>query len=92
MVHEDSQLQQPDGHNLKLLWADFMAAIDDGRKGVASIEIAHRSSVLPLLGMISARVGRSIEWDGATEQIIGDPAASRLMRRPYRGPWTYPEV
>ena len=69
-----------------------MAAIDDGRKGVASIEIAHRSSVLPLLGMISARVGRSIEWDGATEQIIGDPAASRLMRRPYRGPWTYPEV
>ena len=92
VVHEDSQLQQPDGHNLKLLWADFMAAIDDGRKGVASIEIAHRSSVLPLLGMISARVGRSIEWDGATDQIIGDPAASRLMRRPYRGPWTYPEV
>ncbi len=92
VVHEDSQLQQPDGHNLKLLWADFMAAIDDGRKGVASIEIAHRSSVLPLLGMISARVGRSIEWDGATEQIIGDPAASRLMRRPYRGSWIYPEV
>ncbi len=92
VVHEDPQLQQPDGHNLKLLWADFMAAIDDGRKGVASIEIAHRSSVLPLLGMISARVGRSIEWDGATEQIIGDPAANRLLSRPYRSPWTYPEV
>ena len=92
VVHEDSQLQQPDGHNLKLLWADFMAAIDDRRKGVASIEIAHRSSVLPLLGMISARVGRSIEWDGATEQIVGDPAANRLLSRPYRGPWTYPEV
>ena len=48
-VHEDSQLQEPDGHNLTLLWADFMQAIDQGKKPVAGIEIAHRSSVLPLL-------------------------------------------
>ena len=92
IVHEDSQLQQPDGHNLKLLWADFMAAIDEGRKGVASIEIAHRSSVLPLLGMISARTGRSLNWDGDKEQIIGDPEANQLLSRPYRAPWVYPTV
>ncbi len=92
IVHEDSQLQQPDGHNLKLLWADFMAAIDEGRKGVASIEIAHRSSVLPLLGMISARTGRSLNWDGDKEQIIGDPEANKLLSRPYRAPWVYPTV
>ena len=64
VVHEDSQLQQPDGHNLKLLWADFLAAIEQRGKAVAGIEIAHRSSVLPLLGMISWRTGRSIQWDG----------------------------
>ncbi len=91
-VHEDSQLQQPDGHNLKLLWADFMEAIETGKKGVASIEVAHRSSVLPLLGMISWRTGRSIEWDGAKEQIVGDPEANKLLSRPYRGEWKYPEV
>ena len=92
IVHEDSQLQEPDGHNLKLLWADFLASIAGEAKGVANIEIAHRSSVLPLLGMISLRVGRSIQWDGAAEQILGDPEASKLLSRPYRGPWVYPKV
>jgi hypothetical protein len=89
-VHEDSQLQQPDGHNLKLLWADFIASIESQSKAVASIEVAHRSSVLPLLGMISWRVGRSIKWDGDKEQIIDDPEASKLLSRPYREPWVYP--
>ena len=92
IVHEDSQLQEPDGHNLKILWADFMASIETGKKAVAGIEIAHRSSVLPLLGMISWRTGRSIEWDGAKEQIVGDAEASKLLSRPYRGEWKYPEV
>ena len=90
--HEDSQLQQPDGHNLKLLWADFMESIESGKKAVANIEVAHRASVLPLLGMISWRTGRSLEWDAAKEQIIGDPEANKLLSRPYRGPWVYPEV
>jgi predicted dehydrogenase len=91
-VHEDAQLQEPDGHNIKLLWADFITAIEGKGKGVADIEVAHRSSVLPLLGMISWRVGRSINWDGAKEQIVGDAEASKLLSRPYRGPWVYPTV
>jgi len=90
VVHEDSQLQEPDGHNLALLWADFIAAIEGRSNGAANIEIAHRSSVLPLLGMISWRVGRSINWDGEKESITGDPEASRQLSRPYRAPWTYP--
>lgn len=90
VVHEDSRLQEPDGHNLKLLWADFLAAIDGGGRSVANIEIAHRASVLPLLGMISWRTGRSLQWDGSKEEIIGDPEASRLLSRPYREPWVYP--
>ncbi|MBM3844774.1 MAG: Gfo/Idh/MocA family oxidoreductase [Verrucomicrobia bacterium] len=90
--HEDSQLQQPDGHNMKLLWADFIESIESGRKAVANIEVAHRASVLPLLGMISWRTGRSIEWDAAKEQIVGDPESNKLLSRPYRGPWVYPEV
>jgi predicted dehydrogenase len=92
VVHEDAQLQQPDGHNLKLLWADFMSSIETGRKGVANLEIAHRSSVLPLLGMISWRTGRSLDWDGEKSQIIGDTEANQLLSRPYRAPWIYPEV
>jgi len=89
-VHEDAQLEEPDGHNLKLLWGDFLEAIDAGRAPAAGIERAHRASVLPLLGMISWRLGRSLRWDGARETIEGDPEAEALLRRPYRAPWTYP--
>jgi predicted dehydrogenase len=89
-VHEASQLQEPDGHNLKLLWADFLGAVDAGKAPVAGIARAHRSSVLPLLGMLSWRIGRSIRWDGAKEAIVDDDAAALLLRRPYRPPWRYP--
>jgi len=89
-LHEDAQLQEPDGHNLKLLWADFLESLDGSRAPIASIDRAHRSSVLPLLGMISLKTGRSIAWDGAKEEITGDAEASALLRRPYRGPWVYP--
>jgi predicted dehydrogenase len=92
VVHADPQLQEPDGHNIKLLWGEFMAALDEKRQPVAGIETAHRASVLPLLGMISWRVGRSINWDGEREQITGDPEAATLMSRPYRAPWVYPAV
>jgi predicted dehydrogenase len=89
-IHEDAQLQEPDGHNLKLLWADFLESLGGTRAPVASIERAHRSSVLPLLGMLSMKIGRSIQWDGAKEEILNDPEASKLLSRPYRGPWVYP--
>jgi len=92
MEHEDSQLQEPDGHNIKLLWDDFVQSIDQRRAPVAAIELAHRSSVLPLLGMISWRTGRSVAWDAEKEQIIGDPEANALLSRPYRSPWVYPTV
>lgn len=88
--HEDSQLQEPDGHNLTLLWADFLAAIDKRQAPTAGIELAHRASIMPLLGMISWRAGRSLNWDPTKELIVGDPEASKLLRRDYRAPWVYP--
>jgi len=91
-THRDHQLQEPDGHNIALLWADFIQAIETGRKPVADIETAHRSSCLPMLGMLSWKAGRSIQWDADKELIIGDPEASKLLSREYRGPWKYPAV
>jgi predicted dehydrogenase len=90
IVHEDSQLQQPDGHNIGLLWTDFLESIEGKTRAVAGIEFAHRSSVLALLGMVSWRAGRSLNWDGAREQIINDDEANKLLSRPYRAPWVYP--
>jgi hypothetical protein len=38
-----------------------------------------------LLANLSYRIGRPIEWNGRKEQIIGDPAANRLLGNSGRG-------
>ena len=91
IIHGDSQLQEPDGHNLTLLWSDFINALDNNKQPTCDIESAHRSSVLPMLGMISYKLGRSIAWDGTTETIPNDAEATKLLTRAYRGSWEYPE-
>jgi predicted dehydrogenase len=92
VVHEDAQLQEPDGHNIKLLWADFLQSIETGRRPACDIEIGHRATTLALLGMLSLKLGRGVAWDGQAETIPGDPEAAALLRREYRGPWRYPEA
>lgn len=89
-VHVDPELQEPDGHNIALLWNDFLQAINTGKKPVAEVEQSHLSTNLSLLGMISQKIGRSIEWDGAKEQIVNDEEANAHLSREYRAPWTYP--
>ncbi len=91
-VHRDHQLQEPDGHNIALLWEDFIQSIEQKKKPIADIESAHYSSCLPMLGMLSWKAGRSIQWDAAKEEIIGDAEASKLLSREYRAPWKYPTV
>ena len=90
IIHENHQLQEPDGHNLRLLWDDFLKAIDSKTSPVANLEAAHRSSLLPMLANASMKLGRSITWNPDTESIPDDPAASALLSRKYRGPWEYP--
>lgn len=91
IVHEDPKFDnEQDGHNITPLWNDFLNAADNGGTTVANIQVAHRSSVLPMLGMISHKLGRSINWDGDKETIPGDVEANGMVRRDYRKPWIYP--
>jgi len=92
VVHQDAELQQPDGHSITLLWNDFLQSIDKGTRPVCDVEIGHQSTNMSLLGMLSYKLGRSIQWDGERERCVGDDEANRLLRRDYRGPWKYPEV
>lgn len=91
-IHEDAKLNSPDNQNIKELWADFLDAIKTGRKPVSDIEEIHYSTNVSLLGMLSYKLGRSIEWDGAKERIVGDAEANKLLSRQYRGSWKYPKV
>ncbi|MCH8042673.1 MAG: Gfo/Idh/MocA family oxidoreductase [Planctomycetes bacterium] len=71
---------------------DFIAAIREGRKPQADIEIGHLSASLCHLGNIATRVGRSLQFDPATEKIVGDEEASKLLSRNYRkGHWAVPK-
>lgn len=85
-------LHEPDQQNIPELWADFLDSIKNKRRSVSDIEIGHRSTNLSLLGMLSLKVGRSIEWDGEKELCVGDDEANALLRREYRKPWVYPKV
>jgi predicted dehydrogenase len=90
VIHQDAQLHKPDDQNIKELWADFLDAIRAGKRPVSDIEEVHYSTNLSLLGMLSLKLGRSIQWDGEREMAIGDPAANQLLSRQYRKPWDYP--
>jgi predicted dehydrogenase len=90
VIHEDSQVQEPDGHNLTLLWRDFLKAIETKSAPVSNLEAAHRSSVLPLLANLSLKTGRSLTWNPEKEEITGDAEAAKGLSRAYRAPWVYP--
>jgi predicted dehydrogenase len=91
IVHEDPKFDdEKDGHNVPPLWRDFIECIEQKRLPVADVEIGHLATNMSLLGMISQKLGRSIEWDGETETFPGDDEANKLLRRDYRAPWEYP--
>ncbi|SDL45011.1 Gfo/Idh/MocA family protein [Siphonobacter aquaeclarae] len=88
--HQDPQLDLPDQQNIAALWANFLDCIESGKRPISDIEIGHRSTNMALLGMLSYKLGRSIDWDGDKELVLNDPDANKLLRREYRGEWKYP--
>ena len=84
------KLNEPDQQNIKELFADFLASIQSGKPPVSDIEHGHRSTTMALLGMLSLKAGRSVEWDADRQTIVNDPDAAKLLSRTYRGEWKYP--
>ena len=91
-IHEEPKLNQPDDQNIKELWADFLNAIETGRRPISDIEEVHYSTTMSLLGMLSLKLGRSVNWDGDREVCIADAQTNQWLRREYRKPWVYPEA
>lgn len=90
VIHQDAQHKEPDGHSIDLLWADFIQAIESGIRPRCDVQIGHEATNLSLLGMLSYKLGRSVNWDGEKEVILGDDEANKLLQRQYRAPWQYP--
>ncbi len=69
---------------------DFLQCIATRGRPVADIEQGVISSVSCILANLSLQLGRSLEWDPVKNQVVNDPEANRLFRRPYRAPWVHP--
>ncbi len=90
-LQEPAQLNKPDDQNIRELWTDFLGAIKSNSLPISDIEVGHRSTNTSLLGMLSYKLGRSIQWDGEKELILNDMEANKLLSRPYRAPYEYPK-
>ena len=71
---------------------DFLAAIESGgkKRPVADIEEGHISTASCILANVAMQVGRPVVYDPAKREVVGDAEATKLLRRPYREPWTHP--
>lgn len=70
---------------------NLLECIETRAKPVADIEQGHISSASCILANLSLQLGgRTLRWDAAKQEVIGDPEANRLLTRPYRAPWTHP--
>jgi predicted dehydrogenase len=74
-------------------WQNFIDVVRSRKKEDlnAPIEEGHYSCALMHLANISYRLGRTINFDPKTENIIGDKEAQGWLKRQYRAPYVVPE-
>jgi predicted dehydrogenase len=70
---------------------NFLECIESRQKPVSDIEQGYMSTTACILANLSMKLGRSITWDHAKGQVVGDDEANALLRRPYRSPWVHPD-
>jgi predicted dehydrogenase len=81
---DEIHLYQSDNH-----FRNFIDCVLSRKEPIAPAEVAHRSITICHLGNIAMRLGiDSLKWDPDKEEIVDDPIASRMLSRPYRGPWS----
>ena len=71
---------------------NFLAAVEQRSRPVADIEEGHVSTASCILANMAMKVGRSLTYDPQQQVVVGDPEATKLLRRPYRAPWRHPEA
>ncbi len=76
------QLYRTPGHH-----RNFIDCVKTRKPTITPVEAAHRSASVGHLGQIAMLTGRKIRWNPATEEILNDVAASRLLGEVPRHPW-----
>ena len=69
---------------------NFLKAVRTRKQPACTIEDGFRSTAMVQLGMIAYETASTVRWDEASEQIVDNPAAAKLLKREYRQPWKHP--
>jgi predicted dehydrogenase len=69
---------------------NFVNCVKSRQAPNAEIEVGHTSTIHCHLANIVVRTGRNLQFDTATETIVGDAEANKLLRRQYRKHWATP--
>jgi hypothetical protein len=72
--------------------AGFLNAVRNKDKTLISCtpEDAFQSTATVQLAMISYYTGTLVKWDQERKVIIGNPEATKLLKRDYRGKYVHP--
>ncbi len=77
----------PDSPGQEREWLD---CIRSREQPSCNVFYHHKVNVPIVLGNLSLKLGRSIQYDPVTEKIVGDEEAARLAVPEYRDPWKFP--
>jgi hypothetical protein len=69
---------------------EFLDAVRTRKPPSCGPEEGFLSTAAVKLAMISCDTGTKVIWDAASEQIVGNPQASSLLKRDYRPPYRHP--
>lgn len=75
-------LYESNGHE-----QNWLECIRSRKQPICTAEIGHRTATICELSGIAERLGRTIHWDPAKEEILNDDAAARWYDRPHRAPY-----
>jgi hypothetical protein len=82
MQLKNREVTAANGHH-----ANWLDCIRQRTAPSASEELGHRAASLGHLVIIAHRLQRSLTWDPAKEEFVGDEDANRLRARAMREPW-----
>jgi hypothetical protein len=70
--------------------AEFQTAVRTREQNLCTPRDAYYSTATVQLGMIAYEMKQRIQWDQSQQSIVNNNKAARLMKRPYRSPYTHP--
>jgi hypothetical protein len=69
------------------IYGDFIECVKTREKPFRDIQYAINTMSVPLIGIAAYKLERSLKWDVAAQQFVGDDEANRLLDRARREPW-----